>query len=146
MWEEMINTILMRPQWARQASGKLLEVIRSELAEGFLESLLRIMSLVFLIDKDFCRNIDGFSGRYLFCSQDREITVTAVFKNNRLKVSKKEISETHVRVVFRNAKALMEFLLSPKPDILGSPLRQDITIDGNLNYVINLIIWPNTCN
>jgi hypothetical protein len=30
---------------------------------------------------------------------------------------------------------LMGFLLSPKPDILGSMLRQDISIDGNLNYL-----------
>jgi hypothetical protein len=135
MWSDLINIILMRPQRARQTSEKLLEMISSGVAEGFLDTLLRVMSLVFLIDKNFSRNIDGFNGRYLFRSQDRGIIVSAVFENNRLKVSKKEISNTHVTVIFRNARALMGFLLSPKPDVIGSLLRQDITIDGNLNYV-----------
>jgi hypothetical protein len=139
MWNNIINIIMMRPQRARQASEKLGEMISSEVAEGFLDTLLRVMSLVFLIDKKFCRNIDGFHGRYLFRSQDRRIMVSAVFKDNRLKVSKKEISDTHVTVIFRNAKALMGFILSPKPDIIGSLLRQDITIDGNLNYAYKFI-------
>ena len=29
----------------------------------------------------------------------------------------------------------MNYLLSPKPDILGSVLRQDVMVSGNLNYL-----------
>ena len=93
------------------------------------------MNNTFFLDKNFQRNIGDFNGRYLFRSQDRQITVAAVFKDNRLKVTEEEIGDTHMTVIFRNAKALMGFLLSPKPDILGSMLRQDISIDGNLNYL-----------
>jgi hypothetical protein len=93
------------------------------------------MGLVFCLDGDFRRHIKNFNGRYLFRSLDHQITVSAVFENNRLKVTEQEISDTHMTVVFSNAKALMGFLLSPRPDILGSMLRQDITIDGNLNYL-----------
>ncbi len=50
-------------------------------------------------------------------------------------MSKKAIDNTNVTVTFRNDKALMNYILSPKPDILGSILRQDVTIDGNFNYL-----------
>jgi hypothetical protein len=135
MWENMLNIMLMRSRRARKAAEQFMEALESEGAEEFLEVLLKLMGLVLRLDKDFRRNILNFNGRYLFRSRDRRITVAAVFEDNRLKVSEEEIGDTHMTVVFRNAKALMGFLLSPKPDILGSMLRQDVTIDGNLNYL-----------
>ena len=135
MWDNLLNMILMRSRRAQKAGQEFMEALQSEKAEKFLEVLLKLMGLVFFLDKDFQRNIRDFNGRYLFRSQDRQITVAAVFKDNRLKVTEEEIGDTHMTVIFRNAKALMGFLLSPKPDILGSMLRQDISIDGNLNYL-----------
>ena len=135
MWDNLLNMILMRSRRAQKAGQEFMEALQSEKAEKFLEVLLKLMGLVFCLDKDFRRNIRDFNGRYLFRSQDRQITVAAVFKDNRLKVTEEEIGDTHMTVIFRNAKALMGFLLSPKPDILGSMLRQDISIDGNLNYL-----------
>ncbi len=135
MWDKFLNTILMRSRRAQSAAQKFLATLQSETAEEFLEVLLKLMGLVFYLDKDFQRNIRNFNGRYLFRSLDRQITVAAVFKDNRLIVTEEEIGDTHMTVIFRNAKSLMAFLLSPKPDILGSMLRQDITIDGNLNYL-----------
>jgi ubiquinone biosynthesis protein UbiJ len=135
MWDNLLNMILMRSRRAQKAAQDFMEALQSEKAEKFLEVLLKLMGLVFFLDKDFQRNIRDFNGRYLFRSQDRQITVAAVFKDNRLKVTEEEIGDTHMTVIFRNAKALMGFLLSPKPDILGSMLRQDISIDGNLNYL-----------
>ena len=29
----------------------------------------------------------------------------------------------------------MDYIFSPKPDILGSMLRQDVMLNGNLNYL-----------
>jgi hypothetical protein len=135
MWDKFLNTILMRSRRASSTAQKLMETLQSEKAEGFLQVLLKLMGLVFCLDRDFRRNIQDFNGRYLFRSQDNQITVAAVFKDNRLKVTEEAIDDTHMTVIFRNAKALMGFLLSPKPDILGSMLRQDVTIDGNLNYL-----------
>ena len=135
MWDNFLNAILMRSRRAQSAAQKFLGTLQSETAEEFLEVLLKLMGLVFYLDKDFRRNIRNFNGRYLFRSLDRQITVAAVFKDDRLKVIEKEIDDTHMTVIFRNAKAMMGFLLSPKPDILGSMLRQDITVNGNLNYL-----------
>ena len=127
--------ILLRELRARKINEKFLECIKSEFAEEFLELLLKLMSLVLLLNKDFKKNIKGFKGRYFFRSKDNGITVAAIFKKNRMRVYEKEIDQTDVNVTFKNAKALMNYLLSPKPDILGSILRQDVTIDGNLNYL-----------
>jgi hypothetical protein len=110
--------------------------MESEFAEEFLELLLKLMSFVLLINyKDFRRNIEGFNGRYLFKSKDNEITVSAVFRDNKMEVSEKPIDNTNIIVNFKDGKALMNYILSPKPDILGSILRQDVTFDGNLNYL-----------
>lgn len=115
---------------------KWTKCMESEFAEEFLELLLKLMSLVLLMNyKDFRRNIEGFNGRYLFKSKDNEITVSAVFRGNKMKVSEKPVSNPTVTVTFKDGKALMNYILSPKPDILGSILRQDVTFDGNLNYL-----------
>lgn len=107
----------------------------SEMTEGFLELLLNMMSLAFLFDHEFRRNIEGFKGRYVFQSRDKTITVSAVFSDGMLVVEKSIISEPDITITFRDDKALMGFILAPKPDILGAMLRQDVVLDGNLNYL-----------
>ncbi|MGB5157088.1 hypothetical protein [Desulfobacterium sp. N47] len=133
MSNELLN-ILKMPQ-AKIAIENFTQTVKSEAAEGFLEALLNLMSLALFLDKDFKKNIKNFNARYLFCSKDKKITVAAIFDDNHMKVSKKKIDNTNITVIFRDGKALMGFLLSPKPDILGSILSQDISIDGNLNYI-----------
>jgi hypothetical protein len=135
MLENISNVLLLRNFRAKKAGEQLLKCAESELAEEFLNLLLKLMGLVFFLNKDFKRNIKNFNGRYLFRSRNDKITVAAVFRDNKLKVSEKKIDNTNITVTFRNAKALMDYLLSPKPDILGSILRQDVTIDGNFNYL-----------
>jgi hypothetical protein len=135
MLENMLNYALFRSVRANRVQKQFLNCIESELAEGFTELLLRFMSLVLFLNMGFRRNIKNFRGRYLFRSRDDEITVAAVFRDNRLRVYDKAIANTDVTVTFKDAKALMNYILSPKPDILGSILRQDVVIDGNFNYL-----------
>lgn len=135
MLENMLNYALFRSVRATRVQKQFFNCIESELAEGFMELLLRFMSLVLFLNMDFRRNIKNFRGRYLFRSRDDEITVAAVFRDNRLRVYEKAIANTDVTVTFKDAKALMNYILSPKPDILGSILRQDVVIDGNFNYL-----------
>ncbi|MDL1973991.1 MAG: hypothetical protein LWX55_04260 [Deltaproteobacteria bacterium] len=135
MLENMLNYVLLRSVRANRVQKQFFNCIESELAEGFTELLLRFMSLVLFLNMGFRRNIKNFRGRYLFRSRDDEITVAAVFRDNRLRVYEKAIANTDVTVTFKDAKALMNYILSPKPDILGSILRQDVVIDGNFNYL-----------
>lgn len=135
MWNRVLNLLFIRTWRAQRGAEEFIEAVRSEGAETFLKLLLNLMKLFFFINEKFHRNIENFNGRYLFCSRDMSITVAAVFKNGKLKVSEKVIPNTHMTVTFKNAKALMGFLLSPKPDILGAMLRQEVTVNGNLNYL-----------
>jgi hypothetical protein len=124
MLRKISNFIFFRVTRAKKATKKFLECLESETA-----------SLVFFLNKDYGRNIDDFSGRYLFRDRANKITVAAIFKKNKMKVRKKMIGNTNVTIVFKNQRALMNFLLSPKPDILNSILNQDVSYDGNLNYL-----------
>jgi len=113
----------------------LASFFESKLADGFLELLLDMMRLAFLFDSRFRRNIEDFQGRYLFRSKDGSIAAGAIFSHGRMAVSREAIENPNVAVTFRDEKALMGFLLAPKPDILGAVLRQDVVLEGNLNYL-----------
>lgn len=113
----------------------LTEFFESEMTEGFLELLLNMMRLTFQFDTRFRRNIEDFEGRYLFRSVDGSIMVSAVFQGGAMHVKKSIISEPDITITFRDDKALMGFLLAPKPDILGAMLRQDVVLEGNLNFL-----------
>ncbi len=115
--------------------------MKSKIAEGFLYLLLKAMSLFFRLAKNFRKNIKDFKGRYIFKSKDGSIRVSVIFKKGKdgkqdiMKVYKKEIENSNVAVIFKDASAMKNFLLSKHPDILNSVLKQDITIDGNLTYI-----------
>jgi hypothetical protein len=119
----------------KSAMKNFLNSLNSEFAEDFLQLLLGLMSVVFKFVPDFRKNIEQFKGRYQFKSKDGRITVAALFENNRLEVRKAEIPNPDITVLFKDGKALMGFLLAPKPDILGAMLRQEVSLDGNLNYL-----------
>ena len=117
------------------AMKKFIKCLESEFAEEFLEAVFGLMKILFLIDHDFKRNILDFNGRYLFKSGDGSITVAAIFRDNGMEVREEEIVNPDITVMFKDSKALMNYLLAPKPDVLGSMLRQEVTLDGNLNYL-----------
>jgi len=99
------------------------------------------MKLVFFLDKDYRENIKNFKGKYLFrTAKDidpslKQITVHAIFNNGKMKVDDKPINNADVTLTFKNAEALRGYVLSRKPDILNSLLKQDVIITGNLNYL-----------
>ncbi len=113
----------------------IFESFDSEITEEFLELLLNAMRISYFFNRDLRKNIESFEGRYLFKSRDGKITVAAIFEDGRMKVMEKEIGDTDITISFRSAKALRDFIFSPKPDILGSILRQDVVVDGNFNYM-----------
>jgi hypothetical protein len=119
----------------RMAMKKFAECLKSEFAEEFLEAVLGFMKVLFMVDHDFRRNISGFDGRYLFKSRDGSITVAAIFRDNEMDVREEVIPDPNITVIFKDSKALMNYLLAPKPDVLGSMLRQEVTLEGNLNYL-----------
>jgi hypothetical protein len=90
---------------------------------------------MFVINPDYRQNIQGFTGRYQFLSADGGITLAALFDNGRMTVAEEVIDDPHITITFRNGRTLLNFLISPRQDILGSMLRQDVKTSGNLNYL-----------
>ncbi len=129
---------------------ELSKEINGELTDGFLHILLESMRFCFnapLIDnvfkdiKEFRRNIDGFSGRCLFVSEDNAICEAAIFKKNTMRVEKdvapsdRVIKNWDIIVRFKDAKALRDYLFSQDQDILNLILTNDVEVEGNLNYL-----------
>ncbi len=114
--------------------GRFLTCMESRAADDFLEILLELMGLAFLVLPHYRKNIENFDGRYQFLSRDGHVRTGARFRDSRLE-RRETVSDPHITILFKNGRALMDFLLTPKPDILGAMLRQEVTLDGNLNYL-----------
>jgi hypothetical protein len=142
------------PSWIRNISRKrklrkLSEMFREmlmtmdpKLVERFLEILLQAMSFMLFVDNEYHRNIEGFKGKYLFQSKDGDLTVQAVFKPSwlfqyeYLKIKRRKLKDPDITITFKDSKALMRLLLSPKPDILGAIVANEVVAAGNVNYIL----------
>jgi hypothetical protein len=60
-----------------------------------------------------------------------------------MRVREGDIDNPHMVVNFKNSHALMNFIFSPKPDVLGAMLNQDVVLDGNLNYLYKFAYLAN---
>jgi hypothetical protein len=143
-WASSIRNI-----FRKRELRKLSEAIRESLIEanprivdGFLTLLLNVMSLMLWVNKDYHRNIKGFRAKYMFKSKGGELRVSAIFKRtpifryNYLEVGDKELTDANVTITFKDTRALMRLLLSPKPDILGALLANEVEASGNVNYIL----------
>ena len=126
---------IFRRWWKRRIERQYLKCLESEIAEEFLELLLKLMRLAFKVDRDFRRDIDGFTGRYQFRSVDDSVTMAALFTGRDLKVKEELIPDPHITVVFKNGRALMNYLLSTDRDILRLMLNNEVVVKGNVNYM-----------
>ncbi|MCD4831539.1 MAG: pentapeptide repeat-containing protein [Anaerohalosphaeraceae bacterium] len=132
----LIKIVSFHKYRLKRIQNDFLRSLESEFAEEQFLKLLKLMMLVIRLNPaDFRKNIENFTGRYLFKSRDNHITVSVVFQDNYLKVQERLIVNPDVSIIFKNERSLIDSLLAPNPDILGSLLREDITYDGNINYV-----------
>ena len=94
--------------------------------------------MAFLLWADFRENLRGFRGAYLFRTADGAVAVSATFAEMKMQVHEQAVDAWDVMVTFESARALCSFLLSRNQDILDSLLRDEVTVDGNINYVYKL--------
>jgi hypothetical protein len=123
----------------------LLKQLPGKATDKFLELLLEGMDLAFSVLPGYSKNIKNFRGRYLFKTKETEtesnrpvVDAAVIFKNGKMKVDRKpkdDPDKWDVRVTFKDADALRNFLFSRDQDILDSLLANDVEVDGNLNYV-----------
>lgn len=139
MAEEIVNA----SHQAKTVMEKLLNGLDSEFTEEILKVLLTGMSLFFVLSSKYRKNIENFSGSYLFRSKDNTFSVAAVFNNGTMEVMDGTLDIPNIAIIFKNPAALRNFIFSPKPDILNAILKQDVTIDGNLNYLYKFAYMAN---
>jgi hypothetical protein len=128
------------PEWVgrrlmRRQIEDLRRALEGFLIDKFLEILLVGMSLAFVFLRSFRRNIRGFEGAYLFRTADGRVAAGACFESGRMQVVKRDVPAYDVAVTFKDPAALRRFLFSRDQDILASLLANDVTVDGNLNYI-----------
>jgi len=132
---KVVNSIVNRDLTNRKERDELMRHVESGITGDGLFLILRVMSMVFSLNRNFNKNIRNFDGRYIFNSSDGSFAVSIVLGNSKMSVYKKKIENPDVTITFKNAKALKNLALSPKPDIFQSVINQDISVNGNLNYL-----------
>lgn len=133
---------LLPDRWARSLMRKEIEQLRGalegQLIDKFVEALLAGMSMAFLLLGGYRRHIKGFQGVYLFRTATGKVAAGARFDNGRMRVLSSEVATCDVAVTFNDPAALRRFLFSRDQDILASLLANDVSVDGNLNYIYKL--------
>lgn len=124
---------------AARLAHQLRDALEDEVAEEFLETLLRLMQITLLVDPAYRKNVGGFDARYEFESADGGVALVAVFEDGRLHVREGRVAAPDLRVRFATGRALLQVLLSrPQPDVLLAMLHGQVQTEGNLNYLYRL--------
>lgn len=116
-------------------SKSLKEELHGRVTDKFLELLLKGMDLAFCLSKGYRKNIKKFEGRYIFKTADNLVAASAIFRDGDMEVLEEAIDDWDVRITFKDAAALRDFIFSKDQDILDSILANDVEVDGNLNYI-----------
>jgi hypothetical protein len=128
---------------AEKKIEKIGDVLGPKFTEELLVALLDGMKILFCVSREFRKNIENFEGSYVFQSVKGKFVVSALFRNGKMKVKKKAVPEPNITVNFKDSHALLNFLFSPKPDVLGAMLKQEVVLDGNLNYLYKFAYMAN---
>lgn len=123
---------------SRWISRKLVRQLEGAVTDEFVELLLGGMKLAFFLSPDYRRNLSDFRGAYVLGTADGSVAVSATFRDRKMKVHEGAIPDWDVKITFVNPQAVWSFLLSKDQDILNSILRDEVEVEGNLNYVYKL--------
>ena len=125
-------------RWRRRSlTSRLLKCLHEHATEKFLILILKLMSLAFKLDKDYRKNIEGFTGKYQFRTRDNSVLTAVTFTGKDMKVKKdRTIPDPDITVVFKDSTAVMDYLLAGDRDVLDLVLNNKVVLDGNMNYLM----------
>jgi len=124
-------------QWRRQrAERRLRKCLESRTARDSLGVILGLMRLAFKLDEDFRRNITGFEGVYQFRSPDNSIARAVIFDGKGMVIRKAVVPGANVELIFKDERALLNYLLGPERDIPKMLFDNEVVLKGNLNYMM----------
>lgn len=102
--------------------------------KGFL-LVLELLSLSFLLNKNFRKNIANFTADYVFTDKAQDFYVRASFKNEKMHVTRKKLDNPTFALIFKDTASFFKLITSKEPDLLNAMLNQDIEFTGNINYI-----------
>jgi hypothetical protein len=142
VFKRLVDVLRFRPIHLRWLGWRMLR-LSSSATGRLLHVLLKALKLAFLVDAEFRQDIDPFEATYHFTDRDGKIQETAAFHSGCLTISRRLIGQADAKLTFKNSKALADFLFSQRPDLLQAMLKQDVTPEGNLNYLYKLAYMAN---
>ena len=114
---------------------KFVKQLYGNATKEFLTLLLKTMDLAFVLSKDYRRNIERLEADYVFETEDKTVGVTASFHNGNMKVTKSTMEKPTVKILFKNANALKNYIFSTNQNIIDSLLKNEVRAVGNVNYI-----------
>lgn len=142
----------------RISAHKMLEKLKDEFIshmnsgrmEVLLEIALRIMSLLFFLNSQYRKNIEGFKGKIAFKLDDCDLGVTAVFCRRlfmpAMVVKNRALKDVNVTIDFCNGKEMASFITQSNPDIISGMLDNKLNFTGNLNYILRFVFLAKDIN
>lgn len=115
--------------------NQLTAAIEGRITENVMDTVLNLMSVLFLLDKEYRKNIMNFEAVYVFTDQKNDFYVTVVFHRGVMKVHNRKVDKPTFMLRFRDNEALIKLLFSGAPDILNAMLNQEVDFQGNINYM-----------
>ena len=127
----------LRDQWNTFTSRRgLLRELEGEATKEFLDILLHLMELRFLVDSDYRENIKNFTGAYRIKDQAGELNYLVKFHNGKMDFTRDDpVSKADVTLTFDKMSTLRDLLLAIKTDVLQVILKNQVLVEGNYNYL-----------
>ncbi len=118
--------------------AKLALAVTPETLGELVEALLKGLGLLAAIHPVLKEDISGLQATYCLATRDKGMNVYARFHNGALTASRAPGGPVQVTLIFRDSAALLKLASSPKPDLLNAMLQQQVSFEGNLNYLLKL--------
>ena len=115
---------------------RLARCFSGELAEEFLKTLLTLMSIVFVVNRDYRRNIKGFTGRYQFLSKDGRLTMAAVFREGRMEVLERRIADDRTERRAQDQRVRIGFYSFAAPMAGAAPAQRSCSQERGLTQPV----------
>jgi hypothetical protein len=114
---------------------KLKSELLGEATDKLLEILLAAMSIAGYLLPEFHRQLRHGEAKLVFRSSTGPVAAAAIIKGGRLSVDSTPKGSGDCLVTFATADAFRRFLFAKDHDILNSLLKNEVTVEGNVNLV-----------
>jgi hypothetical protein len=114
------------------------ETLSPESMGELLETLFKGLGLLLVVHPGLKSTVAPLRAAYRIATSDNRMNVWARFSSGTVSSGRGEGGPVNVTLRFTDVASMLRLFSSPKPDLLGAMLRQQVSFDGNLNYLLKL--------